>query len=58
MYFHETDYDDIISLDYKSVRSTLEILIQEESHADGKDEHFVILATLESSCDPSVNHGL
>jgi len=27
----------------------LENLIQEESHADGKDEHF---ATLESSCEP------
>jgi len=27
-------------------------LIQEESHADGKDEHFATLATLESSCDP------
>jgi len=27
-------------------------LIQEESHADGKDEDFVTLATLESSYDP------
>jgi len=57
MYFHETDCDDIISLDYrkKSVRSALEILIQEESHADGKDEHFATLANLESSCHPKRN---
>jgi len=55
MYFRETDYDDIISLDYRmksAVRTTLENLIQEGSHADGKDEHFATLATLESSYDP------
>jgi len=54
MYFRETDYDDIICLDYRkktTVRTALENLIQEESHADGKDEHFATLATLESSCD-------
>jgi len=53
MYFRETAYDDIISLDYRkksAVRTALENLIQEESH--GKDENFVTLATLESSCDP------
>ena len=51
-YFHKTDYDDIFSLDYRkksAVQTVLENWIQEESHADGKDEHF---ATLESSCDP------
>ena len=51
MYFHETDYDDMIRLDYRkksAVRTALENLIQEESHADGKDEHF---ATFERSCD-------
>jgi len=55
MYFRETDYDDIISLDYRkksAVRTALENLIQEESHTDVKDEHFATLATLESSCDP------
>jgi len=54
MYFRETDYDDIISLDCRkknAVRTALENLIQKESHADGKDEHF---ATLESSCSPLV----
>ena len=53
MYFRETAYDDIISLDYRkksAVRTALENLIQEESH--GKDENFVTMATLESSCDP------
>jgi len=57
MYFHETDYDDVISPDYRkksAVRTALENLIQEESHADGKDEeHFTILAILESCCDPT-----
>jgi len=51
----ETDYDDIISLEYRkksAVRTALENLIQEESHADGKDEHFATLTTLESPCDP------
>ena len=55
MYFRVTDYDDIISLDYRkksAVRIALENLIQEESHAEGKDEHFATLATLESACDP------
>ena len=55
MYFRETDYDDIIILDYRkksAVRTALENLIQEESHAGGKDEHFATLATLESSCGP------
>jgi len=53
MYFRETDYDDIIGLDHRkksAVRTALQNLIQEESHADGKDEHFANLATLESSC--------
>jgi len=52
MYLREPDYDDIISLDYRkksAVRTALENLIQEESHADGKDEHF---ATLKRSCVP------
>ena len=54
MCLRETDYGDIIILDYRkksAVRTASENLIQEESHADGKDkdEHF---ATLESSCDP------
>jgi len=55
-YFCDTDYDDIVSLDYRkksAVRTALENLIQKESHADGKDEHFLSLATLESSCDLS-----
>jgi len=50
-----SDYDDIISLDYRkksAVRTALQNLIQEESHADGKDEHFATLATLERSCGP------
>jgi len=54
MYFRETRYDDIISLDYRkksAVRTVSKNLIQEESHADGKDEHFATQATLESSCD-------
>ena len=53
MCLSESDYDDIISLDYRkksAVRTALENLIQEESHADGKDEHFATLATLERSC--------
>jgi len=52
MYFCEADYDDITSLDCRkesAVRTALENLIKEESHTDGKDEHF---ATLESSCAP------
>jgi len=66
MYFHETDYDDMIRLDYRkksAVRTALENLIQEESHADGKDEHFVTLATLkiatlnESRCRPTYGAG-
>jgi len=48
MYFRGTDYDDIIGLEYRR-KSALENVIQEESHADGKDEHFAIL---ESSCGP------
>jgi len=55
MYYRETDCDDIISLDYRkksAVRTALENLIQEQSHADGKDKHFAALATLESSCGP------
>jgi len=55
MYFRETYYDDIISLDNRkksAVRTALENLIQEESHADGKDDHFATLANLESSCAP------
>ena len=54
MYFRETDYDDIFSLDYRkksAVRTALENLIQEESHAHGKVEHFVTLC--ESRCDPT-----
>ena len=54
MYLREPDYDDIISLDYRKKsadRTALENLIPEESHADGKDEHFATLATLERSCD-------
>jgi len=55
MYFRETDYDDMISLDYSkksAVRTAFQNLIQEESHTDGKDEHFETLASLESSGDP------
>ena len=55
MYFRET-YDNIISLDYRKkngVRTALEKLIQEGSHADGKDEHFATLAAFESSCSPT-----
>jgi len=55
MYFRETDYDDTISLDYRkksAVWTASENLIQEESHADGKDKHFATLATFESSCVP------
>jgi len=55
MHFCETDYDDIISLDYRkksAVRTALENSIQEDSHADGKDEHFATLATRESACGP------
>jgi len=54
-FFRETHYDDIISLAYRkksAVRAALENLIKEESHADGKDEHFATLATFESSCGP------
>jgi len=46
MYFRETDYDNITSLDYRkksAVRTAWENLIQEESHADGKDERFTTL---------------
>ena len=52
MYFRETDYDDIIRLHYRkksAVRTALENLIQEESHADCKDEHFATLS--QNRCD-------